>query len=206
MPLLITITGPSGTGKDAIIKMLGKRDESIVPFITCTTRSPRPGEEEGVHYYFWTQERFQQALNEGEMIEHDEHYGNFYGTPKFEVERHFALGHHTVSDINYDGVRQIRESYGTHHMAILLLPPSKERLLSRLTGRNPDLAHEGLARYKQVEADLDHLSDETYTFTNPDMRGSKLGNYDAVFINDDLEVTSFKVLNAIKEEAARRSL
>ena len=204
LPLLITVTGPSGTGKDAVIKMLCKKDETIQPYISCTTRAPRPGEEEGIHYYFWSRQRFEDAIQNNELIEHDKHYENYYGTAHFEIERHSALGHHVVSDINSDGVRQIRAKFPHRHIALLLLPPSKDRLLARLTQRNPELSEEGMARFRQIEADLDHLNEPGYTFVGQDMRGTRREDYDAVFINDDLEVTSFKVYSFLKEEIARR--
>jgi guanylate kinase len=84
------------------------------------------------------------------------------------------------------------------------MPPSRERLFQRLTQRNPELAENGKIRFKAAEPDLDHLHDPHYVFTNPDMRGSKLTDYDAIFTNDDLEVTTYAVHARILTERAQR--
>lgn len=84
------------------------------------------------------------------------------------------------------------------------MPPSRERLFQRLTKRNPEKAEDGKRRFKAAEEDLDHLNDPFHIFTNPDMRGSKLTDYDAVFVNDDLEVTVYAVAKRIAEERQKR--
>ena len=205
LPLLITVTGPSGTGKDAIIKKLVKMEPNLKRFVTSTTRQPRPDEVHGVNYYFLTREDFLAKLEEGAFAEHNANYhGNLYGTLKSEVEHNFDIGNHVISDINIDGVRAFREHYASQHFAIAILPPSRERLEMRLTQRNPELAEEGRKRLAAMEGDFENMHNPDYVFTNPDMRGSTLRDYDAYFINDDLEVTTFTIIKHLREEIAAR--
>jgi guanylate kinase len=193
-PLLITVTGPSGTGKDAVISALTAMDTSIKRFPTATTRSPRPGEVNGLHYHFLSREEFTTKLAAGDFLEHNPNYHtNLYGTLRSVVAGVWAEGCDAISDINIHGVRAFRESLGPRHFAVLLLPPSRDRLAARLTQRNPALAEEGAKRLAAMEADFAHLHDPHHVFTNPDMIGSRLGDYDAIFTNDDLEVTTYAV-------------
>jgi guanylate kinase len=205
-PLLITVTGPSGTGKDAVIKGLTDLDPTIQRFTTATTRAPRIGEVDGVNYHYLSRERFEEKLANGEFLEHNPSYHtNLYGTLRADVEAVWAKGADAISDINIKGVLAFREKLPAQHFAILLMPPSRERLFQRLTQRNPELSEDGKIRFKAAEPDLDHLHDPHYMFTNPDMRGSKLTDYDAVFTNDDLEVTTYAVHARILAERAKRA-
>jgi guanylate kinase len=206
-PLLITVTGPSGTGKDAVIAALTAMEPTIRRFPTATTRSPRPGEMDGVHYHFLARADFERRLAAGEFLEHNPNYHtNLYGTLRSVVEGVWAAGCDAMSDINIHGVRAFREQLGQRHFAVLLLPPSRDRLAARLTQRNPALAEEGAKRLAAMEADFPHLHDPHHVFSNPDMVGSRLGDYDAVFTNDDLEVTTYAVHTRILQERAARTV
>lgn len=204
-PMLITVSGPSGTGKDAVINNLLQLDGNIARFTTATTRSPRPDETPGVSYHFLTREDFAARLARDEFLEHNPNYHtNLYGTLRADVEAVWARGADAISDINVHGVKAFREKLGARHFAILLLPPSRDRLAMRLTQRNPELAEEGARRLAAMEADFPHLHDPHYVFTNPDMVGSTLMDYDAIFTNDDLEVTTYAVRDRIVQERAKR--
>lgn len=204
--MLITVSGPSGTGKDAVINNLITLDPSVARFTTATTREPRPDETPDVSYHFLTREDFAQRLERGEFLEHNPNYHrNLYGTLRADVEAVWARGADAISDINIHGVRSFRETVGARLFAILLLPPSRERLAMRLTQRNPALAEEGAARLAAMEADFAHLHDPHHVFTNPDMVGSTLMDYDAVFTNDDLEVTTYAVHARILQEREKRA-
>jgi guanylate kinase len=205
-PMLITVTGPSGTGKDAVISGVLAQDPAIRRFVTATTRTPRPGEEHGKNYYFLTRDEFEKGVAEGDFIEHNPNYnGNMYGTPKWEVERLFGEGYDVISDINAIGVRLFEEALPQQIYKLLLLPPSRERLEQRLTGRNPDMAVEGRQRLLQIEADLGNLHNPNYTFTNPDMAGTSYANYDAVLVNDVLDHTVAEAARLIRTEREKRS-
>lgn len=203
--MLITVSGPSGTGKDAVINSLCELDNSIARFTTATTRQPRPGEIPGISYHYLTRDDFLARLSRNEFLEHNPNYHtNLYGTLRADVEGVWARGADAISDINVHGVRAFREKLGARHFAILLLPPNRERLAMRLTQRNPALAEEGAARLAAMEADFPHMHDPHYVFTNPDMVGSTLMDYDAIFTNDDLEVTTYAVHARILQERERR--
>lgn len=206
-PMLITVTGPSGTGKDAVIDNLLQQDPQIRRFTTATTRAPRPGEVDGISYFFLTKEQFAAKEAAGEFLETDKrnYSGNWYGTLRTVVEEHFTAGNDVISDINFIGVKQMQESMPERIFRILMLPPSRERLEQRLTKRNPDLAAEGLARLKLIEDDLLHLHNPNHVFTNPDMQGSRYQDYDAVLVNDVLDHTVSEAAQLIRAERERRS-
>jgi guanylate kinase len=205
--LLITVTGPSGTGKDAVIGQLLGQMPSLKRYTTATTRAPRPGEVNGQHYHFLSREEFMARLERGEFLEHNANYhGNLYGTLRADVEAIWAQNCDGISDINIHGVRAFRESIPAAHFAVLLLPPSRDRLEARLTKRNPLMAEQGRARLVAMEPDFPHLHDPHYVFTNPDMVGSRLTDYDAVLVNDDLEVTTYAVAERILAERVARGI
>lgn len=206
--MLITVTGPSGTGKDAVISALISRDPSLRRYTTATTRAPRPGEVNGINYHFLSHEEFMRREAAGSFLETDKsnYNGNYYGTQRADVEAIWAQNCDAISDINIIGLRAFREQLPQQHFAILLLPPSKDRLEARLTKRNPELADEGRKRLALIEPDFPHMKDPFYVFTNPDMRGSKLTDYHAIFVNDDLEVTTYAVADRIVEERHKRGL
>lgn len=205
MPMLMTVTGPSGTGKDAVISGLLAQDPNIRRFVTATTRTPRPGEEHGKNYYFMSPEEFKERLGKGEFLEHNPNYnGNMYGTPKWEVERLFEEGFDVISDVNAIGVRLFEEQMGAQIFKLLLLPPSRDRLEQRLTKRNPALAEEGRVRLAQIEADLDNLHNPNHVFTNPDMVGTRYADYDAILVNDVLDHTVAEAAQLIEAERHRR--
>jgi len=204
-PMLITITGPSGTGKSAVISALLSQDPKLRRFVTATTRAARPGEEHGRDYYFMERGEFEAGVAKGEFLEHNPNYnGNMYGTPRWEVERLFEEGCDVISDINAIGVRLFEQAMPQRIFKLLILPPNRERLEQRLTKRNPELAEEGRARLQQLEADMDNLHNPSYVFTNPDMVGTSYGDYDVVLVNDVLEHTVAEVAKVITNERAKR--
>lgn len=204
LPMLITVTGPSGTGKDAVINAVLAQDPKIRRFVTATTRAPRPGEVDGVNYIFMTRAQFEAQWEAGEILEFSEHYDNKYGTVRRVVEELFAQGLDIVSDINWRGVAQLQEKMGARVFKVLVLPPSRERLEQRLTKRNPDMAAEGLARLKLIEDDLLHLHNPNHVFTNPDMAGSRYADYDVVLVNDVLDHTVAELAGLIAAERRNR--
>lgn len=204
-PMLITLTGPSGTGKSAVIAALLAQDPKLRRFVTATTRTPRPGEEEGRDYYFMQRADFEAGVAKGDFLEHNPNYnGNMYGTPRWEVERLFGEGFDVISDINAIGVQLFEGALPERLFKLLILPPNRERLEQRLTKRNPALADEGRIRLQQIEADLDNLHNPSYIFTNPDMAGTSYANYDVVLVNDVLEHTVAEVARIIMSERGRR--
>lgn len=206
--MFISITGPSGTGKDTLIDALLKQDPKLRRCVTVNTRQPRPGEVDGVHYYFLTKEKFAEIEAQDGFLETDKnnYNGNWYGTLRSVIADVFAQGYDSISAPTYAGVAQIQKVMPEHQFRIMLLPPNRERLEQRLTGRNPELADEGRRRLEQMLPDLEHLHNPNYVFQHiVDLKGSSYRDYDAVLINDVLDNTVQEAARLIAAERARRS-
>ena len=131
---LFVVSGPSGAGKSTVIgKMMAHRDD--VSFsVSVTTRAPRPGEVDGVDYYFVTREQFRDMIEKGELLEYDEHAKNFYGTPRAQVEQKREMGH-VLLDIEPNGAKNVKKNY-PEAVLVFIMPPSVQELERRLRGRN----------------------------------------------------------------------
>lgn len=157
--LLIVLSAPSGAGKTTLgDNLLGKRTD-IVRAVTCTTRAPRPGEEHGVHYYFFSLEEFEQRVAAGEFLEHAHVYKNRYGTLKSEVLGKLRAGQDVLLTIDVQGAASVRKlaqddaELAQSLVTVFLTPPSRTELESRLNGRGTETP-EVLARRLQ-EADVE---------------------------------------------------
>jgi guanylate kinase len=147
---LIVISAPSGAGKTTITKrMLEDHPAELMFSISATTRSMRPGERDGVDYYFLTREKFEELLHSGALIEHEEIFGNYYGTPVKEIERAEQMGKRLIFDIDVKGGISIRNKYPDKSQLIFIAPPTMEVLRERLTSRkteSPDVISRRLDR------------------------------------------------------------
>lgn len=157
--LKIVLSGPSGSGKGTIVKEL-INDEQFLLSISATTRAPRQGEEEGVHYFFKTRDDFENMIAQNELLEYAEFCGNYYGTPKAFIEESVKNGKDVILEIEVKGAMQIKEIY-PEAIFIFVVPPSLAELESRLVGRNTEArevidqrlnrAKEELALYNQYD-------------------------------------------------------
>ena len=157
--LKIVLSGPSGSGKGTIVKEL-IRDEQFLLSISATTRAPRQGEEEGVHYFFKTRDDFESMIANNELIEYSEFCGNYYGTPKAFIEESVKNGKDVILEIEVKGAMQIKKIY-PEAIFIFVVPPSLAELENRLVGRNTEArdviekrlnrAKEELALYNQYD-------------------------------------------------------
>lgn len=134
---LIVITGPSGVGKGTIVRSLLQRHPQLCLSISTTTRSPRPGEVEGIDYYFTTLDQFKAAIAESEFLEWAEYAGNYYGTPKTKVQKLLNQGKRVLLEIELLGARSISEKF-PDAQRIFILPPSLSELETRLIKRGKD--------------------------------------------------------------------
>ncbi|MGR3839075.1 MAG: guanylate kinase [Cognatishimia sp.] len=185
---LIILSSPSGAGKSTLTKRLRAWDPSIVFSVSATTRAPRSGEADGVDYYFMTQDAFKSQAAEGEMLEHAEVFGNFYGSPKGPVEAAMNRGQDVLFDIDWQGADQIRNSsLGAHTLSIFILPPSIKELHRRLVTRGQD-SDEVIA--KRMRKSWDEIS--------------RWGNYDFVLVNDDLDATERDLISIVTAARLRR--
>jgi len=137
-PRLIVISAPSGAGKTTLCAMLLKEYPHIALSISATTREKRPNEIEGKHYFFVSNEAFEQKKQAGEFVEWAEVHGNFYGSPKAYVDSTLAEGKHLLFDIDIQGAKSFREQYGERALLIFILPPSVKALEKRLVERKED--------------------------------------------------------------------
>ena len=149
--ILIVVSGFSGAGKGTIMKELTERYEGYALSVSATTRSPRPGEEDGKAYFFKSVEEFEQMIADGALIEYARYVSNYYGTPRSYVEEQLAAGHDVILEIEIQGARKIKEQYPD---AVLLFVTTKDAmtLKERLEGRGtetPEVIAQRLARAVQ---------------------------------------------------------
>lgn len=178
--MLLVISGPSGTGKGTLIERLMKEDPTLVFSVSATTRAPRPGEIDGVHYHFVTNEQYDQLVAENAFVEYANVHGNRYGTLRSEVYERLERGENVVLDIDVQGALNVIASE-KEKVSIFILPPSMKELRDRLTGRGTETA----------EAVERRLHNAVWEISQKD-------KYEYKVINDDLE-TCLRTLQAIIE-------
>ena len=136
-PGLYVVAAPSGGGKTSLIAALLEQDRRIRLSVSHTTRAPRPGEQDGVHYHFVNEERFLQLVSQDAFLEHARVFDHYYGTGRAAVDQQLAEGYDVVLDIDWQGARQVRQSFPACR-SIFIVPPSLEELHRRLTRRGQD--------------------------------------------------------------------
>jgi guanylate kinase len=152
---LLVVTAPSGAGKSSLVQALLERDPAIRLSVSYTTRPPRPGEVEGVHYHFVCREDFQARLGRGEFLESAEVYGNYYGTSQPWIEAEMAGGRDILLEIDWQGAAQVRRLMPKAR-SIFILPPSIAELRRRLEGRGTDSAEVITRRMAAAREDISH--------------------------------------------------
>ena len=181
---IIVITAPSGAGKSTIVKKLIQQRLDLEFSISCTTRSPREGEVNGKDYYFITVPEFQQRIQKGDFVEHEEVYpGQFYGSLNSEVERIWSKRKIVLYDIDVKGAESIKKKYGTDALVIYIAPPDKETLTRRLTNRNTESKDSLKKRIKKAEEELSYQSKADKIVVN--------GDFDIAFMNVKNVITNF---------------
>lgn len=166
---LLVLVGPAGVGKGSLVSKMLATQSDLRLSVSATTREPRPGEVDGVHYHFVSKEQFQEMIHNGEFLEWAEVHGNaYYGTPRKELDRAVADGKHLVLEIDLQGARQIR---GKVHDAIsvFILPPSREELERRLRGRGTETEAQIQTRLKTAQDELAAASEFDYQIINEDL-------------------------------------
>lgn len=177
----IVLTGPSGVGKGTLIEVLKNRHPQLYLSISATTRKPRPGEVDGENYFFMEREAFQTAIEKGEFLEWAEYAGNYYGTPRHNVEKQMSLGKIVLLEIELVGARAIAESLPEAYR-IFILPPSLDELERRLRDRGTESEAAITKRLARAKAELAASSE-----------------FDLQIINDDLEKAIAQIEKAIGE-------
>ena len=187
--ILVVISGPSGSGKGTVVKRMKELREDIGVSVSATTRSPREGEVHGREYYFITHADFEEKLAQGEILEHTVYLGNYYGTPKSEVDRVVSAGNDLILEIEVEGAAQIKKLY-PDAVTIMLIPPTLEELRARLEGR-------GSEDQAAVEKRLCRALEEI----------KLAGEYDFVVVNENgkIDECASKILEIVDAERSRSS-
>ena len=174
MGTLFVISGPSGVGKGTLVKMLMEEDEALSLSISCTTRAPRDGEEEGVAYFFITKEEFLKRIDEGDFLEWDEHFGNYYGTPKSFVMQQLKT-QSVILEIEVKGALQVKEALKGECDPVLIMvaPPDEEALFKRLAHRASESKEQLALRIERAKYELSFSSVYDYTVINDDLGEAK---------------------------------
>ena len=168
--LLLILSSPSGAGKSTLAKRLMEWDPTLRFSVSATTRAPRAGEVDGRDYYFRSREAFEAMVKAGEMLEHAEVFGNFYGSPKGPVEVAMAEGRDTLFDIDWQGGQQIRNSaLGRDVVSIFVLPPSIAELDRRLRSRGQDSNAVIAGRMAKSQSEISHWAEYDYVLVNTDI-------------------------------------
>lgn len=167
-PRLFCISGPSGTGKGTLVEQVRSQRPDLGLTVSATTRAPRPGEIEGVSYYFMSQSEYEERVAAGEFLEWAEVHGHYYGTLKSEVNKNLDDGRSVILEIDVQGALYVKKVF-PETVLIFIEPPSMENLEARLRGR-------GTEDEKDIELRLSHAAGE--------MKLAEL--YDVRIVNDDL--------------------
>jgi guanylate kinase len=170
-PNLYVIAAPSGGGKTSLVNALLARDEKISLSISHTTRPPRPGEIDGVHYYFVDEKAFKALVAEGALLEHARVFGHFYGTGREAVSQKLAEGYDVMLDIDWQGARQIKQSFPSC-CSIFILPPSLEELHKRLSERGQDSAEVIARRMREARSEITHCREFDFAVINDDFKAA----------------------------------
>lgn len=170
--LMLVLSSPSGAGKSTISRALLAREQRLSLSISATTRQKRPGEVEGVDYYFVTQGRFREMVKKNEMLEHATVFENLYGTPREPVEDSLNSGEDVLFDIDWQGTQQVAAKAPNDIVRVFILPPSLAELERRLFARAQDSAAVVRTRMAKAADEMSHWPEYDYIIMNNDIEQS----------------------------------
>lgn len=176
---LFVLSGPSGVGKGSVMALIRRRSLPVWISVSCTTRSPRPGEQHGEHYFFIDEDDFVDRIANHQMLEHAQFAGRRYGTPRDAVQEHLEAGESVLLEIELAGARQVKSAMPEAHM-VFLAPPSWAELQRRLVGRGTETDEQISARLAQAEVEM-----------------AAAQEFDTVIVNDDLTSATDQLVDLI---------
>lgn len=177
---LIVISGPSGSGKGSICERLKEYNDNFWVSVSCTTRKPRIGDEEGITYFFKSKKEFLKGIENDEFLEYAKYNDEYYGTPKNEIKKHLDKGIDVILEIEVQGALQIKKLL-PNAVFIFIMPPSMEILLKRLKNRATDDNSKIIKRFRRAYQEINEFT-----------------KYNYIVVNDELDVATKKV-NSIME-------
>ena len=183
--ILVIISAPSGAGKGSVIEEMKKQNENLWVSISATTRKPRANDKEGITYYFLSKEEFEEKLNENYFLEYTNYAGNYYGTPKKQIQEHLDKGQDVILEIEIEGAMNVKKLI-PEALCIFIMPPSLKELKRRLECRGTDTKEKILERFKIAYKEINEFT-----------------KYNYVVVNDEIEIAADKVLSIIKAEKCR---
>lgn len=183
--LLLVISGFAGTGKGTIVSMLRERYGNYALSVSATTRAPRNGEVDGVHYFFKTKEEFLQMIVEDELFEYAKYVDNYYGTPKKYVQEQMDAGKDVILEIEMQGALKIKEQF-PDVVLLFVVPPDADTLEARLLGRGTETPEVVKKRLGRAVEESDYME-----------------RYDYLIVNDDLDECVERVHAVIQSEHLR---
>jgi guanylate kinase len=170
--LMLVLSSPSGAGKSTISRSVLEQDDNLELSISVTTRAPRPGEVDGVHYHFRTHADVETMVVAGGFLEHARVFDNHYGTPQEPVERALASGKDVLFDIDWQGARQLVDKAAGDVVRVFILPPSLSELERRLRGRGQDPEDVVRKRMSKASSEMEHWAEYDYVLVNADLSAS----------------------------------
>ncbi len=176
--LLIVVSGPSGAGKGTICAEYCKRHPDVFLSVSATTRKPRPGEQDGVHYFFYSKEEFEEMIQNNELLEWAQYCENFYGTPKKYVEQALQEGRDVILEIEVQGALNVQSRF-EGGIYVFVLPPAPEVLADRLRGRNTETEEVVQKRLTRALEELPLMNHYDYILENDDL-GEAVDNLERI--------------------------
>ena len=165
---LVVISGASGVGKGTVLGIMMKKRKDLSFSVSATTRPPRPGEVDGVHYYFVTRERFEEMIRQDAFLEYDAHADNYYGTPRAQAEEKMEQGL-LLLDIEPMGAKQVKQA-APDAVLIFIMPPSRQELERRLRSRGDTSEEQMQLRLERAAWEMDQRAWYDYVVVNDDAR------------------------------------
>lgn len=185
--LMVVLSSPSGAGKTTLTRRLLADNPNMAMSVSATTRPPRPGEQNGVDYFFVTKTRFAELEEQGEFLEHANVFDNHYGTPRGPVEEALTQGQDVVFDIDWQGAQQLTQAAADDLVKIFILPPNMRELEQRLRTRALDSDAVIAKRMSKSESEISHWAE-----------------YDYVIVNEDVETALAELKTIVASERMRR--